>query len=852
MTKENFSIELKNILNYAQDTISKEIPSKKLSIEYLIMAIIDNHSSYAYALLENTLTSNSMNELWKFLASSIHNKNKEKISNLQTKPEFDEEIESILDKSEEEADKLKDKIVSSEHLLLSILKNNKKIATVFDEFGITYDIIFNICQERKNTNKNKKSNNTSKQKVNGIKTLKSSIGQNQNIIDNSSNNAKNQKIMPKPIILPSLPNLQGNEQTSFINQYTKNISIQTTLDGCKFIGREKELKEIITVLSCKNKNNVLIMGESGCGKTKICYKLADMINKGDVPTWLQGKEIVMLDVMALISGTSLRGMFEQRVNGLFNELIEEGNLILLIDNMEQVLRTPGKDKDCDLSGMLNTILNSDDVCVIGTLTYKDYKNGIENNPSLSSKFQTVQLNENTEEEAIEILNVVKEEYENYHNVRFDNDIIKHIVELSHKYIKNKVLPDSAIDILDVCGASTVFTEKFPKPLLALRDKYKDLCKKSDLALSEYELEKWSDLEDEKEKISVQINKQIAKYSKNKEKYSTEITRDIVDSVISNLTNIPVSKLNLTEKEKMLHINDKLKESIIGQDEAIDIICRSIKRNSIGLANENKPINVSLLIGPTGTGKTLLAKKIAQEVFGDENNLIRIDMSEFSEKSSVSKLIGTNQGYIGYGDTNMLTDKVKTKPYCVILLDEIEKANEEVYNLLLQVFDEGRLTDGQGVTVSFKKTIILMTSNIGAKASDEFGNGIGFTTDEISNKSAIIEKSLKKKFNPEFLNRIDSIVHFNSLTNDNIKKIINLELNYLNNRLNKNNLSIEINDALIDMIYEKAVSEKKFGARPIKRIITNEIEDKIVDTILENDLDNNIFVFDEVTKNLTYK
>lgn len=821
MDKTQFSQELQNMLDYLENKLFNEFPTNSITTEYIIVSMLDCKESLVGLTLSFNLTEESLKALYSVYIGKLLKRENTPI--IEQKISYSNEVENLFEKAQVERKKHNFEELNSLHLLLAILSDDNAYQKSFQTIGITYSYIVNNLTTVNNTNSfiNKLKTKLPKQS-NGIKKL-------QEAIMNENNKAQAKMI-------------NSNNNGSYIKEFTININEQIKNHKIdKIVGRDKEIETLIKTLSRRNKNNALLVGEGGCGKTSICYGLAQKIEEKQVPDWLLNKNVIMLDVMSIISGTTFRGMFEQRIKGLFEEIKKTDKYILLFDDMQQVLKTGTKDKDSDLSGMLSSLLNETNVRIIGTLSFKDYKNGIEANSNLAHKFQKIIITSSTNEDAVKILKEIKGNYEKYHRVVYSDEVIEYAVDLASRYVADRALPDSAIDIIDYVGASTTFIDKDPQEIKELKIKLDEIYDK-ELFLSEHkDLEALNELSEEKGNIIIQLNDLKRKYKSHLDDYYTIITKEDIASVVSNMTNIPINRLSSNEKEHIAQINTILKKQIIGQDEAVDTICKSIKRNRVGLSNESKPINVSLLVGPTGVGKSLLAKKIAEEVFGSEKNMIRIDMSEFSEKSSISKLIGTSAGYVGYGDTNQLTDKVKNKPYCVILLDEIEKANEEIYNLLLQVFDEGRLTDGQGSVVSFKKTIILMTSNVGAKSSDELGQGIGFVTKADENKKSIIEKSLKQKFNPEFLNRIDSIIHFNPLSEDDLKKIIKLELDMLIKRLNKNNLNLELNDDIVKFIYDKAIEEKKYGARPIKRIITTYVEDVLVDMMLEVDYNNHTFV-----------
>lgn len=501
-----------------------------------------------------------------------------------------------------------------------------------------------------------------------------------------------------------------------------------------------------------------------------------------------------------------------------------------------MLKSGSKEKDGDISGLIGSTLSDGAIKIIATTNFKDYKNSIEINSSISRKLQKVVIEPTSISDTITILENNKKYYEEYHNVTYSGNAIKKAVELADRYITDRKLPDSAFDVIDLAGSKASLSEVEPIEISNERKRLAKIKQEKENALNNGDFELIDSLNIEENVIQADLTEYKRESVKNK-KDSTPIGENEISCVVSEFTKIPVSKLSSEDKKKLADIDKTLKEHIVGQDEAIDAICKVIKRNKVGLGDKTKTIANIFMCGKSGTGKSLVAKKLAEEIFGDANALIRIDMSEYSEKSSVSKLLGSSAGYIGYENGGLLTEAVKNKQYCVLLLDEIEKANTEVHNIFLQLFDDGRLTDGSGQVINFKNVIVLMTSNIGAQKALDFGKGIGFSQNKETNSKNIVEKELKHQFTPEFLNRIDKIVHFNTLSDDNLRDIVKLEINKFNTRLNRIGYSIECTDDVINKFHQQAIKQKEMGARPILRMIQDELEDNVTDLLLRKEYGN---------------
>ena len=605
------------------------------------------------------------------------------------------------------------------------------------------------------------------------------------------------------------------------------------------IGRDKEVKRISQILSRKKKNNVLIVGDPGVGKTALLEKLAILISKEECPNNLLNKRVICLDLTAIVAGTKYRGQFEERIKGILIELQNNRDVIVFIDELHTMVGAGNASGSMDASNIFKPALARGELQCIGSTTFDDFKKYIEKDGALVRRFQKIILKEPTYQETIDILNMLKPTYEKYHKVIYNHNVIETIVLLSSKYITDRQFPDKAIDILDELGSEKKISAKIPESIEKLRIEIEKLREKKLEVVKNQKYELAIKLRDESKKLEEKIEEEKKKWINNREK--DPITVEDVYAIVSDMTGIPIFKLDIEEKSNLLNLEKQLSDKVIGQDEAISTIAKAIRRNRVGIKGTNKPIGSFIFLGSTGVGKTYLAKCIAEILFGSPEKVIRIDMSEYMEKHNVSRLIGSPPGYVGYEEGGQLTEKVKNNPFSVILFDEIEKAHRDVYNMLLQILDEGRLTDSFGRYVNFSNTLIIMTSNVGSRKVSEFGKGMGFTLpgneDQINkNKNSIILKELKKQFSPEFLNRIDSAIMFNPLGERQLKEIIKIEINGLSERLKEKGYDIHFDKSIHNKILEmNSEDNKDYGARPIKRNIQNLCEDFISDEILKDNI-----------------
>lgn len=605
------------------------------------------------------------------------------------------------------------------------------------------------------------------------------------------------------------------------------------------IGREKEIQRVIQILSRRTKNNPVLIGEPGVGKTAVAEGLALEIAKGNVPEILKDKRVVSLDLTGMVAGAKYRGDFEERIKAAIDEVKKSKNTILFIDELHTIVGAGAAEGSADAANILKPSLARGDFQVIGATTLNEYRKYIEKDAALERRFQPVKVGEPTPEQAVQILKGLRDSYEAHHKVKITDEAINAAVTLSSRYIADRYLPDKAIDLIDE-GASKVRLASLTSPdnVKELEDEIADYEKEKASAINEQDFERAARLRDEQKELQTKLDDAKKKWQEQQKGNSGEVTAEDIAKIVSEWTGIPVVQLTKEESERLLNMENVLHERVIGQSEAVTAIAKAIRRGRVGLKDPKRPVGSFIFLGPTGVGKTELCKALAEAMFGDENAMLRLDMSEYMEKHTVSKLIGSPPGYVGFEEGGQLTEKVRRKPYSVVLFDEIEKAHPDVFNMLLQILEDGRLTDSQGRTVDFKNTVIIMTSNVGARLITEKQSSLGFNSEnenaekiEKKDIKELVTGELRKVFRPEFLNRVDDIIVFNKLNKDEIKQIAVKMLKTLENRLDKMNIKISFTDNAVSEIADKGFDEN-YGARPLRRAIQNEIEDPLSEQMLE--------------------
>lgn len=823
-----FSQRIRDVLSYSKEEAVR-LGNSHLAVEHLFLGILRDGEGLAIDVLLNLGI--DLLEIRQAVESRIKQNqaiNSVEIDNLPLL----KNTERVLRLVHLEARSLKDNLIDTGHLLMAILKDENNYATqLLNEKRVTYDSVRRELENASPENKADFPSDDDDEKG-PFGTGKSGSGPQASKTSSET---------------PVLDNF-GIDLTK--------AAEEGRLDP--IVGRELEIERLAQILSRRKKNNPILIGEPGVGKSAIAEGLANRIVQRKVSRVLFDKRVVTLDLASIVAGTKYRGQFEERMKAILNELAKNNNVILFIDEIHTIVGAGGATGSLDAANMLKPALARGEIQCIGATTLDEYRQHIEKDGALERRFQKVMVNPTSPDETINILNNIKERYEEHHNVLYTPEAIRACVTLTQRYISDRHLPDKAIDAMDESGSRVHISNIIvPEQIVKLEKEIEETKKEKIKAVKNQNFERAASYRDKEKDLLESLEQEKVKWEKELAKNRVIVDEDKVAEVVAMMTGVPVQRIAQAEGTRLINMAEELKGSVIGQAEAIEKVVKSIQRNRAGLKDPNKPIGTFIFLGPTGVGKTQLAKVLAKYLFDTIDNLIRIDMSEYMEKFSVSRLVGAPPGYVGYEEGGQLTEKVRRKPYSVVLLDEIEKAHPDIFHILLQVLDEGQLTDSLGRRVDFRNTIVIMTSNIGSRQLKDFGQGVGFNTaarQEAANEmtKSVIQKALKRAFAPEFLNRIDDVVIFNNLTKEDIYKIIDIELKGLYERIINLGYHIKLTSEAKDYIIEKGY-DLQFGARPLKRAIQKYLEDPMAEVIIKSDVgqgDTIIVGLDKAKENIS--
>lgn len=786
---------------------AKAYDDVKLRPEHIMLSIINDDDNNGIDTLK--ILGVDLSELYDKISEYLKNNDlTPRISINVGKLPPSELTTKIFNSIDGECNKLGDKIIDAKHIMLSILNHDTPTTNILNTMGVNYNKFKNVIMSEK-------------------EEIKSSLNEfNDEINDASKSNSNSKK--------------KSTTKTPVLDNFCRDIS-KSAEDGLidPVVGRAKEIQRVSTILSRRKKNNPVLIGEPGVGKTSIVEGLAQLIIDKKAPRVLLDKRIFSLDLASIVAGTKYRGQFEERMKAILEELKQNPDVILFIDELHTIVGAGNASGSLDASNIFKPALARGEIQVIGATTLDEFRENIEKDGALTRRFQQVLVEEPTKEETIIILNNIKDKYEAYHKVTYTKEAIEECVKMADRYISDRAMPDKAIDILDEAGALTNVDIDIPKNILELENQKSLVETKKYEVVAKQRYEEAAKLRDDEKKLDEAIDKAKKEWMESLDKERTIVGTELVAEVVSIMTGIPLNKVSSEDNKHLANMESALAGKVIGQDDAVLKVTKAIKRSRLGIRKGTKPIGSFIFLGPTGVGKTYLAKLLSEYVFGDKDSMIRIDMSEYMEKFSISRLIGAPPGYVGYEEGGKLTEAIRRKPYAVVLFDEIEKAHPDVFNLLLQLLDEGQLTDSLGRVVNFKNTMIIMTSNIGVKELNSFGNAVGFSTGDTVAKEEkrahdIIQGALKKKFAPEFLNRLDDTIIFNGLKEEDINKIIKIEMVDIEKRMAEMGYTIKLDKKGMDYIAKQGY-DPEFGARPLSRAIQRYIEDPIADEMINGNI-----------------